>query len=248
MLTNPKTTSENLVPCLFTWSTSHAWSGHDRLGLQKYTYPRTTAPNVDCCGCKDIHFRPHPNTTIIPNCASILLGWERLRLALGEPFPRLIMSNFLVELFSSIFTPGPTHTLLVATNVSFAALQALLLALLIATYSVHFIVLSFLCAGLWWAINWFAAELQSAAAEEEEARKLEEKGRERRSAGIDDSGTDTEAAEEATDRGDNKHQQQGNLKPPEVQGARKRHSFGDQSGDLSTDSEWEKVEEEGRDR
>lgn len=158
------------------------------------------------------------------------------------------MSNFLVELFSSIFTPGPTPTLLVATNVSFAALQLLFLALLAATYSVHFIVLSFLCAGLWWAINWFAAELQTAAAEEEEARKSRGAGREMREADSDESGTETEAAGEGADRGNTRQQKEAGLKPPELQSVRKRLSFGEQSGDLSTDSEWEKVEEEGRDR
>ena len=158
------------------------------------------------------------------------------------------MSSFLVELFSSIFTPGPTPTLLVATNTSFAALQLLFLALLVATYSVHFIVLSFLCAGLWWAINWFAAELQAAAAQEEEARKSQESKGGTRSGAVDDSGTETEADDVATDRRDERIPRDEGLKPPEVQGARKRSSFGEQSGDMSTDSEWEKVEEEGRDR
>lgn len=159
------------------------------------------------------------------------------------------MSNFLVELFSSIFTPGPTPTLLVATNVSFAALQLLFLALLIATYSVHFIVLSFLCAGLWWAINWFAVELQAvAAAEEEEARKLRGSGNEMGSGESYESGTETEAGDESAGRGDSRQRKEGGLKPPELQGARQRLSYGEQSGDLSTDSEWEKVEEEGRAR
>jgi len=156
------------------------------------------------------------------------------------------MSNFLVELFSSIFTPGPTPTLLVATNISFAVLQLLFLALLIATYSVHFIVLSFLCAGLWWAINWFAAELHVAASEEEEARKMGRAGSEMRSGYVDESGTETEAAEEGADRGNNSQRQEKSLRPPEVQGVRQRLSYGEQSGDMSTDSEWEKVEEEGR--
>ncbi|RKF79592.1 V-type ATPase assembly factor PKR1 [Golovinomyces cichoracearum] len=69
-------------------------------------------------------------------------------------------ANFLNDLFQSIFTPGPTHTLLIATNVTFACLQVLLLLLLIATYSIHFVILSILSAGLWVAINWFANELK----------------------------------------------------------------------------------------
>jgi hypothetical protein len=81
-------------------------------------------------------------------------------------------SNFMENLWNSIFTPGTTPTLLVATNASFLALQLILGVLLIATYSVHFFVLSALCAGLWWSINWFAMELKKAEKAEEEAGRL----------------------------------------------------------------------------
>ncbi|KAK3394021.1 ER protein Pkr1-domain-containing protein [Podospora didyma] len=82
------------------------------------------------------------------------------------------MAAFLTELFESIFTPGPTPTLLVATNVTFAALQVVLAALLVATYSVHFLILSVLSGGLWTAINWFARELgEHQQQEEEKARR-----------------------------------------------------------------------------
>ncbi|KAK3898628.1 small nuclear ribonucleoprotein [Staphylotrichum tortipilum] len=79
------------------------------------------------------------------------------------------MAAFLTSLWESIFTPGPTPTLLVATNATFAALQAVLAALLYATRSVHFVVLSVLCGGLWAAINWFARELKAHQRREEEA-------------------------------------------------------------------------------
>lgn len=82
------------------------------------------------------------------------------------------MSQFFQDLWESIFTPGPTPSLLIATNVTFAALQFVLAALLLATYSIHFIILSFLCAGLWWAINWFAQELQA-----NHDKELQEKAR-----------------------------------------------------------------------
>lgn len=72
------------------------------------------------------------------------------------------MASFLSELWESIFTPGPTPVLLRASNATFAALQLLLLVLLLTTHSVHFVALSILCAGLWWSINWFAAELAAA--------------------------------------------------------------------------------------
>lgn len=85
------------------------------------------------------------------------------------------MSEFFKDLFESIFTPGPTPSLLIATNVSFAALQIVLFALLVATYSIHFVILSGLCGGLWWAINWFAHEVK-------EAQRLEQLEKERQPA------------------------------------------------------------------
>ncbi|KAF2399802.1 Pkr1-domain-containing protein [Trichodelitschia bisporula] len=77
------------------------------------------------------------------------------------------MTAFLTSLWTSIFTPGPTPTLLLATNASFAALQALLFALLVATRSAHFLALSLISGALWWSINWFAAELRKAEKEKE---------------------------------------------------------------------------------
>ena len=41
-------------------------------------------------------------------------------------------SSFFEDLWESIFTPGPTPTLLIATNASFAALQLLFFALFMA--------------------------------------------------------------------------------------------------------------------
>lgn len=82
------------------------------------------------------------------------------------------MADFFTSLWEGIFTPGPTPPLLLATNVTFASLQVVLLALFIATYSIHFVALSFISAGLWWAINWFAAELERAKATEREADRI----------------------------------------------------------------------------
>jgi hypothetical protein len=82
------------------------------------------------------------------------------------------MATFFENLWNSIFTPGATPTLLIATNASFGTLQIVLALLFWATYSVHFVVLSFLCAGLWWGVNWFAAELRKAEKAEEEASRL----------------------------------------------------------------------------
>jgi len=203
------------------------------------------------------------------------------------------MSAFFENLWSSIFTPGPTPTLLLATNVSFAALQVLLLALLVATYSIHFVILSGLTAGLWWAINWFAGELRAAQEKEEAAKRIRdarrERGKERTAEGSDgdggeamDSGDDTEVdAEEEKKKGKKvKAEKQsavvaqaesprkersptplyteasGGLAAgsttsgkaslsPHVDNVVRRRSGGESTGDLSTDSEWEKVSEEG---
>lgn len=111
------------------------------------------------------------------------------------------MASFFEDLWQSIFTAGPTPTLLLATNVTFACLQLVLLALLVATYSIHFVILSFISAGLWWSINWFASELQAVQAEEEAKEKERQQQSERVRAaqqGADDSETEVEAGAPVT--------------------------------------------------
>ncbi|KAK4154664.1 V-type ATPase assembly factor PKR1 [Chaetomidium leptoderma] len=105
------------------------------------------------------------------------------------------MASFFEGLWESIFTPGPTPTLLVATNVTFAALQMVLAGMLYATYSVHFVVLSVLCGGLWAAINWFARELKEHQQQEEEEKKRRAlaSARPRPVSSPDDSETEVEA-------------------------------------------------------
>lgn len=111
------------------------------------------------------------------------------------------MADFLTNLWNGVFEAGPTPTLLVATNAAFGALQLVLFALLVATYSIHFAILSVLCGGLWYAINWFATELRAAQEKEQEAERLRKskKGRDSdwKSKGevgdsADDEGEDTE--------------------------------------------------------
>lgn len=162
------------------------------------------------------------------------------------------MATFLTNLLGSIFTPGPTPTLIVATNVSFAALQLCLFVLLVLTYSIHFVILSFLSAGLWWAINWFVTELQAANQKEQEAKHLRDMRKERDDNYVEDSGTETEAAETMGDDVEPMSRVEGGLRPerglrPESAevALRRRISSGEASGDLSTDSEWDKVEDEG---
>ncbi|KAL1901847.1 Sm snRNP core protein Smd1 [Sporothrix stenoceras] len=92
------------------------------------------------------------------------------------------MASFFQELWESIFTPGPTPSLLIATNATFAVLQVVLFVLLIATYSIHFVILSVLAGGLWWAVNWFANELKVAKALQDEQDEEGKKKQRRRAA------------------------------------------------------------------
>lgn len=161
------------------------------------------------------------------------------------------MSSFLPNLWTSIFTSGTTPTLLLATNLTFASLQIVLLLLLLATRSLHFLALSFICGGLWWAINWFAAEV--AAVKAQQAKEEEEK----RGGGAEeeDEGERTEVEGEAEGRrgslslsgfeeGRVEDSSEGNRVRRRNQ---KNSSSGekqtDLSGEVSTDSEWEKVDD-----
>lgn len=208
----------------------------------------------------------------------------------------ITMASFLEDLWSSIFTPGPTPTLLKATNASFAALQAVLFALFLGTRSIHFVILSFISAGLWWSINWFSAELQKVkakeAAEKEKQEADERKGdgkrrkRTRRTPGGLDSGesetemdveTETESLTgEGGEGGDGEEPPPSepevvvappateapsavgldappsvtslsSTSPPTSDGElKKRRSLVENSGYISTDSEWEKVDGQER--
>jgi hypothetical protein len=153
------------------------------------------------------------------------------------------MSKFFTDLLNSIFTPGPTPSLVVATNVSFACLQLVLLLLLIATYSVHFLVLSFLSAGLWWAINWFVAELAAAGAAEEA-----KKGEVMRDLRPGD-GSETEGEREVEMLPDTKASGSKEVEVVDNVGELKPRGspFGSKS-ELSTEDEWEKVSEDDKDK
>ncbi|KAI1300329.1 ER protein Pkr1-domain-containing protein [Xylaria venustula] len=155
------------------------------------------------------------------------------------------MAGFVEQLWESIFTPGPTPSLLIATNVTFAALQLVLLALLIATYSVHFVVLSFISGGLWWAINWFATELNAAKAREE-AEKARADQRSARQ-GTDDSETEVETiiSESKPKTGSSEVEpvaQIGDLK------LRTTERSSESKSAASTEDEWEKVSENEKDK
>lgn len=179
------------------------------------------------------------------------------------------MADFLTNLWESVFTPGTTPTLLIATNATFFALQLLLGGLLLATYSIHFAILSVLCGGLWYSINWFATELQAAQKAEAEAERLRKrKAEERKERGqgergeADDEGEDTEREGDGLDEGVGGLQKDkreeivdrvmGDEKMGTASGAQavvgasretRQRRIDEASSELSTDSEWEKVDE-----
>lgn len=168
-------------------------------------------------------------------------------------------TSFVEDLWSSVFTPGPTQTLLVATNATFAALQLVLFLLLIATYSIHFVVLSILSGALWWAINWFAKEVREVQArQEEEQREQDAIDKDKSgtislntSAEVNDSDTETELGEVSRTRRRRVNQSEtttpasGNAdKPGDDDFGKRKGVEGELSGYASTDSEWEKVDKD----
>jgi ER protein Pkr1. len=155
------------------------------------------------------------------------------------------MASFVEELWASVFTPGPTPTLLIATNVSFAALQLVLFVLLLATYSLHFVALSVISAGLWYSINWFAAEVRLAQLAQEAEKKDKDPATDRNKDSVEsDSDTETESfgKPSAIATGSASLSSSG-LQPIERDPKKRPSSGGDSSGYGSTDSEWEKIDD-----
>ncbi|KAI3586504.1 ER protein Pkr1-domain-containing protein [Fusarium oxysporum f. sp. albedinis] len=160
------------------------------------------------------------------------------------------MSSFIVKLWEDIFTPGPTPTILKAANASFAALQTVLFCLLLATYNIHCVILSILCGGLWWSVNWFAAELAIA---QQEQREKEEKEKQQQKEASGNDGEDSETEVETTvpskpspvvaTTSDVAVAAAG-VEPLQTKGEVKQRSgaAGTQSS-VSTEDEWEKVSE-----
>ncbi|KAL6873200.1 Pkr1 domain-containing protein [Trichoderma novae-zelandiae] len=177
------------------------------------------------------------------------------------------MSSFFVELWEGIFTPGPTPTILKATNISFAALQLVLLSLLLATYSVHFVVLSVLCGGLWWSVNWFARELRVAQALEEEKQRQQRLGvsaslgaAAAAAAGDASGSSDTEVEGRVARRTSARNKKSGgasasaaaaakaDAEPVEKKGELKQRSLAESVSSVSTEDEWERVSENEREK
>jgi hypothetical protein len=158
------------------------------------------------------------------------------------------------DLWKSIFTPGPTSSIIIATNASFAALQVILFCLLIATYSIHFVILSVLCACLWWAINWFVAELKIA-----QENETEKKAADRDTPAVQDHDSDTDATEaqpivEVGQTGYSRSMEvetQPGASGLVARGSKAAGSAGlsDRSrSEISTEDEWEKISENEKDK
>jgi len=152
------------------------------------------------------------------------------------------VAAFFTDLMNSIFVPGPTQSLIVATNASFACLQLLLFILLVATYSIHFLILSFLCGGLWWSINWFVAELNVSHELEERKKKEEEEKEEGRRALDSESDTDAETVIESARSGSKEVELLEKVGSMKDRGRMASGGRGSKS-EQSTEDEWEKVSE-----
>lgn len=160
------------------------------------------------------------------------------------------MATFFQGVWESIITPGATPGLLLATNATFAVLQLILGILLIATGSVHFVVLSILSGSLWWSINWFVNELKIHQRAEE--TKREAQARRPRDAAVTSGESETEV--EAADAGARGRKGAGAKTPTssreveitEGMGELKQRAAAparDLKSSVSTEDEWEKVSE-----
>lgn len=177
------------------------------------------------------------------------------------------MASFFQDIWDSVFEPGTNPSLLIATNVTFGCLQLVLAALLYATASIHFVVLSGLCGGLWWAINWFAREMKVHQAEEvrkKEEKERQEKEKRRRSrgpsAGAEDSETEVEpiarvktgatlGSQEARSAAVEVVEEKGDLSHRGLdRGLTPQPSPGGSKSSVSTEDEWERVSENEKDK
>ncbi|KID77212.1 V-type ATPase assembly factor pkr1 [Metarhizium brunneum] len=151
------------------------------------------------------------------------------------------MAAFITDLWESIFVPGPTPTILKATNATFAALQIVLFGLLVATASIHFVILSVLCAGLWYSINWFANEV--AVAQKRQQEEAEQAKAKEEDATDDKGGDDSDTEVETTAReGRQRLKKRGETGGAAGQAKNSEVSSGGSTqSSVSTEDEWEKV-------
>lgn len=72
------------------------------------------------------------------------------------------MLGFFEDLWQSVFTPGATPTLVLATHTTFAVLVTLLTIFAFLHPSIHIVNLLVLSTLLWGTLTWFIAELKKA--------------------------------------------------------------------------------------
>lgn len=86
------------------------------------------------------------------------------------------MSSFATGLWNSVFQPGTTPQLIIATHCSFVALLVTLMWLIYATSgNIHFFALFFIALLLWGSVIWFIQELKGAKLMSNEELMSEEK-------------------------------------------------------------------------
>ncbi|CCK70486.1 Pkr1p KNAG_0E02250 [Huiozyma naganishii CBS 8797] len=86
------------------------------------------------------------------------------------------MASFFVQLWDSIFQPGTTPQLVIATHASFTALLLTLGWLIYVTQgNIHFIMLALIASLLWAAVGWFIVELSRADLKKNEELTQESK-------------------------------------------------------------------------
>lgn len=68
--------------------------------------------------------------------------------------------SFFVSLWQSIFEPGTSPQLIIATHVSFTALLLSLIWLIFSTGIIHFYILFVIATFLWITVIWFIQELK----------------------------------------------------------------------------------------
>ncbi|CDO96178.1 unnamed protein product [Kluyveromyces dobzhanskii CBS 2104] len=71
------------------------------------------------------------------------------------------MANFVVALWESVFQPGTSPQLVVATHISFFLLLCVLGSQIYLTKNIHFIALTVIATLLWITVTWFIFELNS---------------------------------------------------------------------------------------
>lgn len=128
--------------------------------------------------------------------------------------------------------------------------------MLYATYSIHFMILSVICGGLWYSINWFARELKVHQKQEEEKARRAAAAVPALSSSDSETEVETSKSVESVKKGSKPPlkpvatstevepvEQQGGLKQRVAEELPETSSIPDVRSSFSTEDEWEKVSE-----